>query len=235
MAIYQGLSLGLGAVSAIPQWITGENQEDRADQLSSRLIRPEMEVPESQKRALTSAEQQAKMTRLPSQSAIEGRIDQTTANKIAMIERIAGGGPTAINAASRAYGQQMDAEADLGKAAAEMNLRNQDILRDELGKTAGYEMSAWNWNERLPYEQKATAIEALREASIRNKNAAFKDLTGGLATFFGGMDSGGGSRIDWNALLSTGNQPLIMPDVEKTIQSSKRFRTTIPVLESFKY
>lgn len=190
-SINPALSVGFGLLSSIPQWLTGNSQEERANELSSKLVRPTMGIPESQTRALTSAEEQAKMTRVPGQSAIEGRLDQTTANKIAMLERLGGGGPTTINAASRAYGDQLDAENKLGIEGANMYLRNQDVLRNELGQTAGYEQQAWNWNERMPYEQKATAIEALKEGGMRNKFAAWNNVFGGLSSLFGGMGADG--------------------------------------------
>lgn len=246
--LFPALSLGLGAVSTIPQWMTAFNQDERADELASGLVRPRMDVPESQKRALMSAEEQAKMTRLPGQSGIEGRLDQTTANKIAMIERLGTGGPTSINAASRAYGQQMDAENELGIKAADMYLRNQDVLRNELGQTAGYEQQAWNWNERMPFEQKQTAIEALREGSIRNKNAAFKDLVGGLSSFFGGMGTPT-EGFDWQSMFggdggSAGMQGMIntsAPNIGQNDPSSflygtntvRKARNFKPVLDSF--
>jgi hypothetical protein len=247
MAIpYQALSIGLGMASSIPQWLQGKKQEDRAEELGLNLRRPTLGVPESQQRALTSAEEQAKMTRLPGQSAIEGRLDQTTANTIAMLERLGGGGPTTINAASRAYGNQMDKEAELGVQAGNMFLRNQDILRNELGQTADYEQQAWNYNERMPYEQKAAAIEALKEASIKNKNAAFTNVFGSLSSLFGGMGSGeggfdftklfGGEPTD-SSIIANNAASIGQNDPSSFLYGTNTMRKAnnwTPVLESFK-
>jgi hypothetical protein len=146
------------------------------------------------------------MTRLPGQSAIEGRLDQTTANKIAMIERMTTGGPSAINAAGSAYGQQMDAENQLGVQAANMRLNNQSILRDELGRMSQYENMKWAWDKKQPFEDTATAIEALREGGMRNKNAAFKDTLGSLANLSTmSWLRGGSDTPDWlSKLMSDG-------------------------------
>lgn len=202
MALPLAVPLLLSAASTIPQWIAGYQQSKRADELASGLKRPEFDIPESQKKALASAEAQAGMTRLPGQSAIEGRLDQTTANKIAMIERMTTGGPSAINAAGSAYGQQMDAENQLGVQAANMRLNNQSILRDELGRMSQYENMKWAWDKKQPFEDTATAIEALREGGMRNKNAAFKDTLGSaanLATM--SWLRGGSDTPDWLSKL----------------------------------
>jgi hypothetical protein len=181
MAIPLAVPIALSMASTIPQWMAARDQNRRANDLAANLVRPDFTIPESARRSLGSAEAQANMTRLPGQDAIEGRLDQTTANKIAMVERMSMGGPTAINAAGSAYGQQMDAENQLGVQAANMRLNNQQILRNELGQMAGWENQGWNWDKRIPFEQTATAIEALREGAMRNRNAAWKDIFGSAA------------------------------------------------------
>ena len=181
MAIPLALPIALSAMSSIPNWMAAFNQNKQADQLRSELQRPEFEIPESANRALQSAETQAGMTRLPGQSAIEGRLDQATANQIDMVERIGIGGPTSINAASQAYGMQMGKENELGIAAASNWNQNQAGLRDQLGRMSEWEFKKWNWDKRLPYENKADAIRALTEGAMRNVDTAAKDLFGGAA------------------------------------------------------
>lgn len=155
-------------------------QGKRADELQRNTVRPLFNIPESEKKSLLSAEEQARMTRLPGQSAIEGRLDQTTANQVNMVERMGTGGATSINAASRAYGMQQDKENELGIAAANMRLNNQQILRDELDENAQWQNKAWEWDTANPYMQKMAAIAALREAQLRNRNTGVKNLIGGL-------------------------------------------------------
>jgi hypothetical protein len=212
----QLIGMGLSTLASIPQWMTGSEQERRAEELSKGFVRPTYDTPESQKRALTSAEEQAKMTRLPSQSAIEGRLDQTTANTLAMLERLGTGGPTTINAASRAFGNQMEAENKLGIEAGNMYLRNQDVLRNELGKTAQYEDKAWNWNQMTPYVQKANTIEALKEGSMRNKNAAWNNIFGGAATFFNSGGDFGGQDMSWLSSILGGGNSMASPQGQPT-------------------
>jgi hypothetical protein len=181
MAIPLALPIALSAMSSIPNWMAAFNQNKQAKQLKSELQRPDFEIPESANRALQSAQTQAGMTRLPGQSAIEGRLDQATANQVDMVERMGIGGPTSINAASQAYGMQMGKENELGIAAASNWNQNQAGLRDQLGRMSEWEFKKWNWDKRLPYENKADAIRALTEGAMRNADAGAKDLFGGAA------------------------------------------------------
>lgn len=175
------LPLILGAAESVPNIWYGIQQNRKADKLASELQRPEFDIPESQKQALQSAENQAGMTRLPGQSTIEGRLDQITANQLNSIERLGPGGPTSINAAGQAYGQQMQKENELGVAAAENWNQNQHALRNQLDRMSEWEFKKWAWDKQLPYQNKAEAIAALREGSMRNIDNAFKDIFGGAA------------------------------------------------------
>jgi len=181
MAIPLAIPIALSAASTIPKWYQAWKQNNLADKLEKDLSRPDFEIPESEKRALESAKVQSGMTRLPGQSGIEGRLDQETANKLNTIERMGIGGPTDINAASTAYGQQQEGETNLGIKASDMYLRNQDVLRSQLDKMGEWEFKAWNWDKKLPYENRAEAIQALREGSIRNLNTAASETAGGFA------------------------------------------------------
>jgi hypothetical protein len=179
--------------SSAYDWWRSNKQENRAEELERNNIRPRLDVPQSQQEALASAKAQAQMTRLPGQDAIEGRFDNVTGNKVATVERMGPGGATSINAASRAYSDQLDKESELGVTTANMRLNNQGILRDELRRNAEWEQKAWDWNTGQPYMQKQAAIAALKEASILNQNTAFKNLIGGLGytAFMGAVGDDG--------------------------------------------
>jgi hypothetical protein len=194
------ISAGASALSTLPNWYQSWKQGQRADELAAGLKRPDFEIPKSELESLASAKAQAGMTRLPGQSAIEGRLDQTTANLVSDVQRMGTGGPNDINAAARAYGMQQEKENQLGIEASNMYLRNQDILRSELDENADWQQKAWEWDKKMPYENTANAIGALRESSARNFDNAWKDLTGGVSNLAmgeylrgaGGLDLGGG-------------------------------------------
>lgn len=173
--------IALSALSSVPNWIAGFKQNQQAKELEKSLQRPDFEIPEAAKQALQSAQNQAGMTRLPGQSAVEGSLNQNTANQLDTIERMGPGGATSLNAAGQVYGGQQKATTDLGIAAAGNWNQNQANLQNQLGRMGEWENQQWNWNERLPYENQATAIRALNEGSMRNFDSGAKDLFGGAA------------------------------------------------------
>lgn len=197
MALPLIVPIGLSMAQSIPNWMAGIKQSRTADQLQSELKRPDFEIPESAEQSLNSAKNQAGMTRLPGQSGIEGRLDQTTANQIDLIERMGPGGATSLNAASMAYGNQQSKENELGIAASENWNRNQDILRNQLDRMSEWEYKKWAWDKQMPYQNKAEAIAALREGSMRNLDNAAKDMLGGAANMLLADSLYGNKDLSW--------------------------------------
>ena len=169
----------ISAASNLPSMILGGSQLFKSGKMHP--VRPEYEIPEAEKQALQLAKNMGAQTRLPGQEAIEGQLDETTANTLATIERMGYGGASDINAASRAYGNQQDKETQLGIAAAgnrQQNLRN---LQGALSHYATYEDKKWNLNELQPYEQDSRAKAALYEGGMTNLTGGLKDIAGGLS------------------------------------------------------
>ncbi len=229
------IGLGLGALSSIPQWITGYSQGNRADQLANGLVRPEFKIPQAEEDALASAKAQAAMTQLPGQAAIEGRLDQTTANTVANIQKMGIGGSTAINGAGVAYGNQLGAENNLGIAGAQMRLNNQQILRDQEGKMADWEGKQQDWNTLDPYMQKVNTIQALREGQIRNENSAWKNLFGMGANFFGGMAGEKKDNMDWLNGFGGGSNGMSSSQADPSSPFFKTDFGTKPLFDKFQY
>lgn len=197
------LGTGLSALGSLPQWFTGNTQENRAGELESTLgSRPKMSLAKGYQDALESAKEQANLTRLPGQDAIEGRLDQTTASQVTMLERMGLGGSTMINGASRAYGNQQEKENELGVSAAKMKLDNQKLLREQENIVGNQENEIWKTNELDPYLQKSNAIMALKEGGLRNKNSALMNLFGSLGNGLMGMGMMGGKGGNWWDKLS---------------------------------
>jgi hypothetical protein len=227
------IAAGASALSTLPNWYQSWKQSERADELAKGLKRPDFEIPSSEKAALASAEAQAGMTRLPGQSAIEGRLDQNTANEISDIQRMGIGGANDINAAARAYGMQQEGENKLGIEASNMYLRNQDILRNQQNQDAEWQQKKWAWDKQMPYENTANAISALRESSTRNFDTAWKDLTGGVSNLAmgeylkgaGGLDLGG-EKTNPNAAFSMITAP--NQEIGKTIADAGSLTTDQP-------
>lgn len=169
----------IGAASNLPSMILGGSQLFKSHKM--RPKRPQYEIPLAEQQALQLAKNMGAQTRLPGQEAIEGQLDETTANTLSSIERMGYGGASDINAASRAYGNQQDKETQLGVAAAgnrQQNLRN---LQGALSHYATYEDKKWNLNELQPYEQDAKAKAALYEGGMTNLSGGLKDIAGGIS------------------------------------------------------
>jgi len=145
--------------------------------------RPEYEIPESAKAALEGMETQATLGRLPGQSQIEGRLDRVTANTLNTLERIGDSPVSSINAASRAYGNQLDKETELGVQAGNMWLTNQDKLRQEQARMAEWENKKFKFDEVDPYMSKVAQISALKGAGIQNLAGGLQDMFGIMAKF----------------------------------------------------
>jgi hypothetical protein len=191
------LPIALSLAQSIPNWMAGIKQNRLANDLQSELKRPDFEIPESQTQALNSAKNQASMTRLVGQSGIEGRLDQTTANQLDSIERLGVGGAMGLNAASQAYGNQQAKENELGVAASQQWTRNQDVLRSQLDRMSEWEFKKWSWDKQMPYQNKAEAIAALREGSMRNFDNAAKDTFGGAANMLLADSLYGNKDLSW--------------------------------------
>jgi len=167
-------------LASLPQTLLGGYQMIKG--YGSDNDRPDYNIPEQATNALKSAERQAAERRMPGQSAIEGRLDSTTANTLQTIERMIDSPISGINAASRAYGNQLEKETDLGVKAADFALRNQDILRSEQNRMAEWENKQEDWNTRTPYLQKAAQLSALKEAGLTNLAGGLTDALTGAAT-----------------------------------------------------
>ena len=167
-------------LASLPQTLLGGYQMIKG--YGSDNDRPDFKIPDQATNALKSAERQAAERRMPGQSAIEGRLDSTTANTLQTIERMSDSPISGINAASRAYGNQLEKETDLGVKAADFALRNQDILRSEQNRMAEWENKQEDWNTRTPYLQKAAQLSALKEAGLTNLAGGLTDALTGAAT-----------------------------------------------------
>lgn len=163
----------------IPELILGGSQLMKSARINP--VRPEYEIPEAENRAIGLSKNLASETRLPGQSAIEGRLDESTANELATIERMGYGGASDINAASRAYGNQQDKETQLGVSAANMRLQNQRNYQQALDRYAMFQDKKWQLNKMDPYLRDAQAKAALYQAGMTNLTGGAKDIGGGIS------------------------------------------------------
>jgi len=202
-------ALTLTLLASMPQLLTGLIQGGFGF-LQPKPERPTMSAPASATAALNNAEMMAKQTRLPGQSSIEGRLDRVTANELSMLERLGDSPTSVINSASRAYGNQLDRETELGIKGAEFQNRNQINLINEQNRMANWEQKAWEWNEADKYKTKSAELSALKEAGITNFAGGAQDLVGniGLLALAGKLGNGDAGTdkgsVDWLKSIKEG-------------------------------
>lgn len=156
---------------AAPKLVLGGYQAVKG-YMSDEPKRPEMKVPGSVLTATKNAQDQASNVLLPGQSAIEGNIDQQTANMLQNIERMGGD----VNMASRLYGQNLGAKTNLGISAAQNYNQNQARLREQLNRQGEYERRNFDYNEAMPYQEKMRALSALKGAGLTNTTESLTDM-----------------------------------------------------------
>ena len=140
----------------------------RANQLKKSLgERPEYNTPESQVQRLENAKREG-YSDLAGRSILEGNIAESTASGVSNVKDMASSSSGALQAVLGLKGQEQDQLTNLGLAAAQDRERKQAMLRGELGIDAQYQDKAFDMNEMQPYQDKASAIAALKGSGMQN-------------------------------------------------------------------
>lgn len=164
--------------------VKAAHQNSLANDLNTK--RPYYEIPKAIQEATNSAKYQAGMTQLPGQNIMEDRLGRTTSNALADLKNVSNN-PSQLGAnIAKVYGNQMNAENNLGIKAAENWQNNQGLLRNQLGQLGRYQDYQFDYNQNQPYQNNMAARSALKEGAFRNLTAGVKDLaaTGvGLANY----------------------------------------------------
>ena len=207
-------------------------QAYQAKQLG-KTPRPTYEIPQAVQEATNNAKYVAGMTQLPGQNIMEDRLGRNTSNALADLKEVSNS-PSQLGAnLAKVYGNQMNAENNLGIQAGQNWMNNQGLLRNQLTQLGQAQNYQFDYNKNQPYQNNMAARSALKEGSFRNLSAGVGDLSKSgtaLAAYLaakqaseGGADgseemgknnfSGGisgnnganeGSRMDMNAALSMG-------------------------------
>lgn len=211
-----GSGLGSLAQGAYDWWQSGK-QEDQINNLEQNNVRPNFDIPQGATDALNNAKGLASQIRLPGQSTIEGRLDQTTANRVSLAERAGLGGTDLINNASKAYGDQQNSENQLGVAAAQNYNENQKNLQAQQNNMANWQNMKWNWETGDPYQSKQRAIAALKGAQLHNQEQGFSNVAGGLTMGLTGL----ADKFDWfgdgttnTSNTGSGTNGIVNPETE---------------------
>lgn len=179
----------------------------KANQLG-KTPRPAYEIPQAIQEATNSARYQAGMTRLPGQNIMEDRLGRTTSNALGDLKEVSNS-PSQLGAnIAKVYGNQMNAENNLGIKAGENWQNNQGLLRSQLGQLGRYQDYQFDYNQNQPYQAKMAASSALREGAFRNLSAGVGDIskTGtALAAYMAAKKASEGEQED-NGMGGATNQ-----------------------------
>lgn len=159
--------------------------------------RPYYEIPKAITEATNNAKYQAGMTMLPGQNLLEDRLGRNTSNAIADIKNVSTN-PSQLGAnIAKVYGNQMNAENNLGVQAAQNWSSNQGLLRNQLNALGNYQNQQFEYNQNQPYQAAMAAKSALKEGAFRNLTSAGKDLGAigvGIANY--NMANGGNTQTN---------------------------------------
>lgn len=173
----------------------GYMQRRRGQKMLDSLVRPTYETPEQIEQATNLAKVQSMNSRLPGESEAVNRLGGSTSQAIALA-KATGRSPAEIAAIiSSSNKSQNDALIDLGVAGAER--QQQDIARyQQMLNTLGeYKDKEFAYNEWMPYIADRQYAENLIGAGAQNMNAAFGDITSGVATLGSAGVGGGGDNL----------------------------------------
>lgn len=168
----------------------GAYQLIKAKQLGKQK-RPEYRIPPSATRAINLLEAQALQTPEQAVAQMQGRLGATTAGGLQAIGEAGGSSQERLAAVGGLYGQQANLLGGLYTQAEQQKRQAQLNLASGLGRQAGYELQAQQYNILTPYEEAMKAKSALIGGGLQNISGALTDTaSAGMAGMYGGSPTG---------------------------------------------
>jgi len=147
----------IGGVAGTAQTLMGFHDLNlakiRRKQAQDFWSKNKYKIPESAQASLSSAERQASGLRLPGEDLRRAEMQNATAQGLGATYNVAQSGGDVLATLGNIYGQQQANERAMAMEGAQRYDVNQAVLRDELGRMAGYEEERWRFNSLLPYQQ----------------------------------------------------------------------------------
>lgn len=182
-----GGALTVGAL--VGQAGLGAYQLIKAKQLGKQK-RPEYRIPPSATRAISLLEAQALQTPEQAIARMQGRLGATTAGGLQAIGESGGTSQERLAAVGGLYGQQANLLGGLYSQAEQQKRQARLNLASGLGRQAGYELQAQQYNILTPFEEAMKAKSALIGGGLQNISGA---LSGAASAGMAGMYGGGGA------------------------------------------
>ena len=167
--IYSQISplLIASTIPALMQAGVGIWQMNKARKLAE-AERPEYEIPQSEKDALSIAQQLATQRELPGQGAMEENIRANTASGISRMSEVADSPAMLLGNIATMTNKENQALNQLGISAANYYAQNQRNLQGALSRMGQQELAKWQYDEMKPYEEAMQAAAMMREGGLQN-------------------------------------------------------------------
>lgn len=167
--IYSQISplLIASTIPALMQAGVGIWQMNKARKLAE-AERPEYEIPQSEKDALSIAQQLATQRELPGQGAMEESIRANTASGISRMSEVADSPAMLLGNIATMTNKENQALNQLGISAANYYAQNQRNLQSALSRMGQQELAKWQYDEMKPYEEAMQAAAMMREGGLQN-------------------------------------------------------------------
>ena len=135
-------------------------------------------IPEGARGALASAERQASGFRLPGEDLRREQLQGVTSQTVGSAQQVGTSSSDVLATLANIGQMQMQAEQGMAIEGAQRYDVNQAVLRDELGRMAGYEEERFRFNQLLPY------MQMLEQAQVYSNRGA-QMISNGIGTIGG--------------------------------------------------
>jgi hypothetical protein len=165
-----GLPAVIAAASAIASLAktgVGIWQTVKANKLAKEK-RPDYQIPQSEKDALSIAQQLATQRELPGQDIMEQNIRSGTASGISRMTEVADSPAMLLGNIATMVGKENQSMNQLGIASANYYTQNQRNLQSSLQRMGQQELAKWQYDEMKPYEEAMHAAATMREGGLQN-------------------------------------------------------------------
>lgn len=164
------MAIPVALIAAIPSLIksgVGLWQTIKANKLAKEE-RPDYQIPQSEKDALSIAQQLATQRELPGQDIMEQNIRSGTASGISRMTEVADSPAMLLGNIANMVGKENQSMNQLGIAAANYYTQNQRNLQSSLQRMGQQELAKWQYDEMKPYEEAMHAAATMREGGLQN-------------------------------------------------------------------
>lgn len=165
----------ISAIPAVLQMGIGGAQLMKGNRMNP--VRPDFNIPESSRSALSNAEYMASQTELPGAEAIKSNIQESGANAVEQAARYASNPNAVLGMVNRVQENQNDQFQQLGIQGANFFANNQNQLRSQQNNMAQLELTRDTWDKYNPYMEEILRKQALIGSGLENIMGASKSAS----------------------------------------------------------